>query len=283
MLKKLLMLSLALVLSFSLVAFVGCEEKLTQEEIDQIIANVASAEYDTISFDIDVPMSIKVVGGSDPGTMTVAVVGSGFMDMVNEAMQMTMEMEMDIPGEGYEDIDAEIYVVEGWMYTGANILGDEYWMKMALTEPMWQQQDQVKPYVELLATAIDIKDKGTEIVNGVECYVFEVEPDMDALTELLGEETSGLLPADLSDLDMGEIYQELTVKEWLAKDSYLLRKVEIKLVMEMSPSDVGVTSDEFDKMTMEIEMTMRFYDYNQPVSIELPPEALDAEEMPLSY
>ena len=283
MLKKLLMLSLALVLSFSLVAFVGCEEKLTQEEIDQIIANVASAEYDTISFDIDVPMSIKVVGGSDPGTMTVAVVGSGFMDMVNEAMQMTMEMEMDIPGEGYEDIDAEIYVVEGWMYTGANILGDEYWMKMALTEPMWQQQDQVKPYVELLATAIDIKDKGTEIVNGVECYVFEVEPDMDALTELLGEETSGLLPADLSDLDLGEIYQELTVKEWLAKDSYLLRKVEIKLVMEMSPSDVGVTSDEFDKMTMEIEMTMRFYDYNQPVSIELPPEALDAEEMPLSY
>ena len=36
-LKKILLLSQALVLSFSLVAFVGCKEKLPQEEIDQII------------------------------------------------------------------------------------------------------------------------------------------------------------------------------------------------------------------------------------------------------
>jgi hypothetical protein len=34
---------------------------------------------------------------------------------------------------------------------------------------------------------------------------------------------------------------------------------------------------------MDVEVNMNFSDYNQPVSIELPPGALEAEEMPLSY
>jgi len=281
-LKKLLLLSLALVLSFSLVAFVGCGEKLPQEEIDQIIAGAGAASYDTVSFDMDIPMTIKATGGDDPGTMNVAMSGTGFIDIINQAMRMTMEVDMNIPGAGPQVINAEIYVLEGWMYTGMEIPGlDEQWVKMALTEEMWQQQDQVEQYVELLATAVDIDYKGTETVNGVECYVFEIEPDMDTLGDLMVEETSGLGIMDLSGLDLGELYQELSVKEWLAKDSYLLQRAEIELVMEIRPSDVGATSDDFEKMTMGIEMTMRFYDYDQPFTVVLPPEALAAEEVPI--
>jgi hypothetical protein len=51
--------------------------------------------------------------------------------------------------------------------------------------------------------------------------------------------------------------------------------------MEMSPADVGATSDDFDKVTMDIEMVMRFFEYNQPVSVVLPDEALNAEEFSL--
>jgi len=281
-LKKLLLLSLALVLSFTLVTFVGCGEKLPQEEIDQIIANVTSAEYDTVSFDMDVPMTIKVEGGSDPGTMTVAMSGTGAEDIVNRAMRMTMEMDMSVLGAGSQNISGEVYIVDGWMYTGMEIPDvTEQWMKMALTEAMWQQQDQVEQYVELLTTAIEIDYKGTETVNGVECYVFEIEPDMDTLNDLLVQETSGLGIMDLSGLDLAELYQELSVKEWLAKDSYLLQKTEVELVMEIRPADVGATGDDFDKMTIDINMTMRFYAYGQPFTVVLPPEALDAEEMSL--
>lgn len=281
-LKKLLLLSLALVLSFTLVTFVGCGGKLPQEEIDQIIANVTSAEYDTVSFDMDIPMTIKVEGGSDPSTMSVAMSGTGAIDIINQATRMTIGVEMNVPGAGSQDVNAEIYVLEGWMYTGMDIPGlGEEWAKMALTEPMWQQQDQVEQYVELLTTAVDIDYKGTETVNGVECYVFEIEPDMTTLNDLLVEETSGLGIMDLSGLDLAELYQELTVKEWLAKDSYLLQRAEVELVMEIRPADVGATSDDFDKVTIDIAMTMRFYAYDQPVSIVLPPEALDAEETPL--
>ncbi len=152
---------------------------------------------------------------------------------------------------------------------------------MELTEEVWQQQDQVEQYVELLATAVDIDYKGTETVNGVECYVFEIEPDMDTLGDLMVEETSGLGIMDLSGLDLGELYQELSVKEWLAKDSYLLQRAEVELVMEFRAGDVGATGDDFEKMTIDIEMTMRFYDYDQPFAVVLPPEALAAEEVPI--
>ncbi|GAH41192.1 unnamed protein product, partial [marine sediment metagenome] len=185
---------------------------------------------------------------------------TGFIDIINRAMRMTIGMEMNVPGAGPRDINAEIYVLEGWMYTGVDVpdMGEQ-WQKMELTEEMWQQQDQVGQYVELLATAVEVDYKGTETVNGVECYVFEIEPDMDNLTEILSQETSTLGLINLGGLDLGELYQELTVKEWLAKDSCLLQRVEIELVMEIRPSDVGATGDDFEKMTIDIEMTMRFY------------------------
>jgi len=50
--------------------------------------------------------------------------------------------------------------------------------------------------------------------------------------------------------------------------------------MRMRPEDVGATEADFDKMVMDMNIAMRSYDYNQPVSIVLPPEAADAPEMP---
>jgi len=283
-LKKLLLISLALVLSFSLVAFVGCKEKLPQEELDQIIAGALAASYDTVSFDMDVPMTIEATGGDDPGTMTMDMSSTGAIDIINRAMRMTIGVDMDVPGADSQYMDAEIYILDGWMYSGVEIPNlIEQWQKMALTEEMWQQQDQVGQYVELLATAVEVDYKGTETVNGVECYVFEIEPDMAMLADLVTQGTSVLGLMNLGGINLAELYQELTVKEWLAKDSYQLQRAEVEMVISMSPGDVGATSDDFDEMTIDINMTMRFYAYDQPFNVVLPPEALDAEEVPLSY
>jgi hypothetical protein len=277
--KKILLLSLALVLSFTLVTFVGCEE-LPQEEIDQIITNVTNAQFDTVSFDMEMPMTIKVVGGSEAGTMTMDVDGSGAMDLANEEMQMTMNMAMDIPEVGEQDMAAEVYIVGGWMYSMMDIpVIGEQWMKMEATEEIWQQQSQVEPLVEFLKTAVDIDYLGSKTVDGTECYLFEIVPDMEELGGLLSQETSGMGIMDFGQLDLSDLYKQLSVKEWIAKDSYLLMKVEVEMVLEMSASDVGGIAGDFDKMTVDVKMVERFYDYNEPVSIELPEEALEAEEM----
>jgi hypothetical protein len=284
-LKKILLLSLALVLSFSLVAFAGCES-LPQEEIDSIIDGALNADYDTVSFEMTMPMTVEVKGGDSPGTMTSDMGGNGVFDVVNQTMWLDMSIDIEIPDIGSQGITAEAYVLDGWMYVGVEVpdVGKQ-WMKMAMTEEIWQQQLEVENYVELMATAVEVKYKGTDTVNGVECYVFEVEPNMGVLSDLMITQTSGMGMGmvDLSGFDIGELYKELSVKEWVAKDSYLLQRAEIDMVMEMGPVEAGYSGGEFDKMTMDIGVVMRFFDYDQPVTIILPPEALDAEDVASLY
>ena len=96
--KIILALSLALVLSFVLV---GCKEVIPQDEIDRIIENVVNAQFDSVKMDLDMTVTVEIIGGPDAGEMLMWVDGVGVMDMVNQEMQMTMDVIMDIPGIGH--------------------------------------------------------------------------------------------------------------------------------------------------------------------------------------
>ena len=248
--------------------------------MDQIIAGVIATSYDTVSFDTEIPMTVEVDGGPNPGTIIVTSSGAGFMDMVNQTMRLTMYIDLSVPGTGSRDWETELYVVDGWIYSGVSVPDEgEEWLKMELASLTWQQQDQLGPYLALLTTTTGIDYKGTEVVNGVECYVLELEPDMDLLSALVADATASLAVMDLSALDLTELYEEISVREWLAKDSYLLQRVEVAVVLEIRPEDIGETGDDFDKLTIEVGMALRYYDYNQPFTVVLPPEALDAEDV----
>jgi hypothetical protein len=276
--KVILALSLALVLSL---AVVGCDQGLPQEEVDRIIENVANAQFDSVKMDMDMTINMKVVGGSDPGEMTMTGSGTGIVDMANRGMQMTMDMTMDIAEMGVQTIATEYYLVGEWMYTGFEIpeLGQQ-WMKTEATPGMWEQQSRVEQLIEFLKSAVEVKSLADQTVDGTDCYVFEVVPSIEALGELLSQQSSAMGGMDYSQLDLADLFEEMKVKEWIAKDSYQVLKTEVYLQMQMLPEDVGATEADFDKMVMDMNMTTRLYDYNQPVSIVLPPEALEAKEMP---
>ena len=70
----------------------------------------------------------------------------------------------------------------------------------------------------------------------------------------------------------------MSVREWVAKDDNFLQRTEVAVVLEVRPEDIGETGDDFDKLTIDVGMTMRYYDYNQPFTVVLPPEAINAEE-----
>jgi hypothetical protein len=279
--KKILILalSLALILSFTLV---GCGEGgLPQEEIDRIVANVTNAQFDTVKLDMDMSMTMKVVGGPETGEMTMVGDGTGVMDMANEEMQMAMNMTMDIPELGEQEMGTEVYLVGEWMYTKVDIpVVGEQWIKTQATEGMWEQQSQIEQQIEFLKTAVEIDYLGSEAVNGTDCYVLEAVPSVEVLGELLSQQTSGMGGMDFGQFNLADLFKEISVKEWIAKDSYQVMKTEVVMVMEMLPADIGATEADFEKMTMDMNMGMLFSDYNQPVSIDLPDEALDAEEMP---
>ena len=277
--KRILLLSLALILSFTLV---GCGEGgLTQEEIDQIIANVTTTQFDTVKLDMDMSMTMEVVGGSEPGKLTIVTDATSVVNNANREIQTAINMSMELPGQAEQDMAMEVYVVGAWIYSMVDIPEiSEQWMKMKLSEEMWQQQSQIDQQIEFLKTAVEIKSLPDEAVKGTDCYVFQVVPSMEALGELLSQQTSGMGGMDFGQFNLADLFKEMSVKEWIAKDSYRVMKTEVDMLMEMRPGDVGATEADFEKMIMDMNVGMSFYDYNQPVSITLPPEALDAPEMP---
>jgi hypothetical protein len=276
--KVILALSLALVLSL---AVIGCDQGLPQDEIDRIIENVTTAQFDSVSMDMDMTMNMEVVGGSDPGKMTMWGDGVGIMDMANRELQMTMDMSMDISELGVQTMVTKTYLVGEWMYTGVGIpdLG-EHWFKTEAMPGLWEQQNQLEQQIEFLKSAVEVKSLDDQTVDGTDCYVFEVVPSVEALGELLSQQSSAMGGMDFSKFNLADLFEEMRVKEWIARDSYQVLKTEVYVRMQMHPADVGATEDDFDKIVMDMDMTMRLYDYNQPVSIDLPDEALEAEEMP---
>lgn len=278
-LKRILLLSLALVLSATPVVFAGCAEEMTQEEIDQLVANAIATEYDTVKFEVVTPMTLESVSGSTEGVMTLDSDSVGEVDAVNEAVHMTMNVTYAMVDEGEEDIAVEIYIADGWMYDLTDIAGvGGEWLKAEVSGQTWQQQSPVEQQMELLRTAVSIKALESQTVDGIPCYVLEIEPDMAAVGALLAQETSGIGIMDFGGMDLSDLCEELSVKQWLAQDSYRLMKAEMAMVLKIDTDDVTSEDSDFDSMTVEMTMALTFYDYDQPVSITVPPEALAAEE-----
>ena len=287
--KKILVLSLALILSFTLV---GCAEGgltqaeggLTQEEIDQIVANAATAiaEIDTGKADLDMSMTMNMVGGAESVEMTAVGDGTGAVDKVDKEMHMIMNMDMDISGQGEQKYALEYYIVGGWMYMMMEIPGQgEQWTKTELAETydVWWLETGAEVQIKLLTTAIKVNYLGSEAVNGTDCYVFEVVPSMEVAGNLVSQQLQ-FLGMDLGQFNPADLLKEISAKQWIAKDSYLPMKAEVDALLEIHPEDVGATEDDFEKMTIDMNIGGRYYDYNQPVDITLPPEALNAPEMP---
>ena len=198
---------------------------------------------------------------------------------------MTGNVNIDIPGAGKQDISMGMYIVNGWMYMRIGLpQGGEQWMKMKLNNELWTAQNQLSQQIEFLKTAIEVTLLGSEKVDGVDCYVLQIKPNMEALTKWVlsqQQQQSGIGGIDLSKLDLAKLFKTISIKEWIAKDTYPPPvKAAMDVVLEMLPEDVGATAEDFEKMTMDMKGPVKYYDYNKPVTIELPQEALNAQEIP---
>lgn len=274
-----------LVLALMASLLVGCTDKeLSQEEIEQLVADVliANAEVDTVKFDVNILTTIDEIGGPKPGKATMVGDGTGAIDSANRKMQMIMNMTIDVPGQAKQDMPVEYYLVDGWMHIKVSIPEKgEKWMKMRMPEEMWETQSQIDQQIDLLETAKEVNFLGSEDVNGADCYVVEIVPSMEALGKLFSQiEMPSMEGVDLAELNLADLFKEMSIKEWIAKDSYLFMKSETHMLVEMRPGDFGATEEDFEKITADVNTEMEFYDYNGAVSIELPEEALEASETP---
>lgn len=243
-------------------------------------AIAADAELDTCQFDLDMTMDMRVtmMGETVEGTMTMDAEGA--IDELNEKMYMDMVMIMKMTGEPDTDMSMERYIVDDWMYMSMTVPGEPTgWTKAPMGVGDWEKQDIAYQQIDWLLDA-EVEFLRSETVDGTECYVLKVTPDLEklwALIQLVAGGDEELPPG----LDFGEMITDLSLEQWVAKDTYFTLKSTIDMTMTLSPETMGLPPElgEFE-MTYDIAMTVLIYDINEPVTIELPPEAEDAVEVP---
>ena len=269
-----------LVIALMASLLVGCADKeLTQEDIEQLVNDVlvANAEVETVKFDMNTTTKMEMIGGPQPEGATMVGEGTGAINSAKKEMQIIMDMDINVPGKEKQSQPMEAYLVDGWMHIKVSVEEKgAQWMKMQLPDEMWDSQSQVSQQIELLKTAKEVNFLGSEDVNGTDCYIVEIVPGTEALNKMLSQiQMPDIEGADLSQFNFADMIEEMSFKQWIAEDGYLIMKSETHVVMEINPEDVGASVEEFQKITADQSAVMVFYDYNEPVSIELPAEALD--------
>ncbi len=270
----------------------GCVEKEqvnTAEIKEMILASVD--QIDTYKFDIDMTQKMLIQNETTETEMTTVSTGEAAMDVTNKKMMMEMAMTMETPDkpempEEPMEMDMFIYLIDNAMYmkmdTGIPELPAQ-WTKMEMPEEYektWESQNQVDQQMELLnISAVELLED--ETVNGVDCYVLKITPDKDKYGELLSKQEgmSDLMQSlqQNDSFDMGKMIKEMSMKQWIAKDTKFPMKTEMQIKMVISSEDMIIPeAEEKFTMTSDQRTTIVFYDYNKPVAIELPKDAESA-------
>jgi len=244
--------------------------------MQEIVDGVTEAVDDirTCEFEMDMTMDVAAESDGDTVEMTIVIGGSGTLDLENRQMMMDTTTSIAMPGLEMET-GMELYLIGDMMYMFMEIPGMEsMWVKSEMPEGTWEEMNQVEPQIELLEVA-QVEVIGTERVRGIHCYVLEITPDMEQVWQLIVQqaELAGEMP-----LFTEEMFHSFSVKQWVAKDTYFLTRAEIDVVVELTPEAMGFPEEE-GVLTMDIAMDWLAYNYNQPVSIELPPEAEEAVDI----
>jgi hypothetical protein len=255
------------------------EEEASLPSAQEIIDGVINSSGNMKSHSFDSDFSLEIPNEAGIIEMSMAMVVSGAIDRENKEMSADGTLTALMPEEEIE-IGIEIYSVDDMMYFKSEMPEEEpTWEKGELSGEIWEFITGVllpiESHLDLLELA-DVSVIGSEKVNGVDCYVLELTPNLDDLWETARQQTPifELEMPTIAEQVLDEAFTNFSVKQWVAKDTYFLTKSEIEISMEMT-TEVKEAIGAEGMMTMDINSSFLAYDHNEPFSIVLPPMPID--------
>lgn len=289
--KKLLIPTSVLAMLFPIMSCVGATEELPTAEV--VAANTIQSmkKVDTYQFEVNVTIewTVDVHGSSSDENDTMVISSLGTVDNANRRLQAETEATlhtMTTDGRGGDDeASMETYVIGDNSYS--LIIKDTReqeeltltWEKESLPSDSWEDMSEIYSQVAILETG-EANHVSTEEIEGTSYYVLEIIPNMDMLLETVIQNTpqqwmnlSGYLTvfATGSGEGMEEVHENVSVKQWVDKETLYITKQEVVIDREIILDDFwgkGETS-----ITTYLTITTIIHNYNNQVNIELPAEA----------
>jgi len=196
--------------------------------------------------------------------MTMTSNANGAVDVLNN--KLMMDMSTTIPGS--TNMNMLYYIVEEVVFIKMDYFGSDQWMQMNFSDYniSWDTYDQMNMQIDLLDYG-EVERLDDEVINNIDCYVLKIIPDFEKLYEILMNQ-QGLSTGIPQDTYFSEMIDEFSLKIWISKDNNLIIKAYEHMSMDLNLFGYSYS--------MSLEMDIRFFEYNEPVLIELPAEAQDS-------
>jgi hypothetical protein len=284
LLKRTLLLTAVIIMAVSMV-LTGCAGK-DLAAID-VLSKTMTAMSKVTSYSTAITANVDMSSNSIAAqSLSIDITGSAVGDVLNKKSRTNMTMSMQIAGGTPQSGTADVYVIDGWVYTNDSLAGEGgSWTKVKINTTM--TGDQIAQLTELLKDSTTSTLDGSETVNGTDCYVLAINPDLAALWQWLSSQEGDLGSSlDLTQTDITKFIKDFGMKYWIAKSNFQIVKTEASMTMNMDDSsDDGSTttsatnidtSGDSSGVTMTMKMETTYSDYNKTVDIQLPAEAQNA-------
>ncbi|MCK6074806.1 DUF6612 family protein [Paenibacillus silvae] len=231
--------------------------------LDELLAKTGEATKALKSFttEANIDQQIKVDAGEQSQDQQVKT--SLKMDIIKDPMMIYQEMEMDMSGQKQ---NVKQYITSENIYSQ---VGDQ-WVSIPeaqtkeLIEQMKASMNPEKELDQFKKVKDDIK-----ITEEGDSYVLNADVSGDNVKEL----AKSVMEQNGSDAQMQALLDQMNIKSmkmkyWINKETSLLEKMDVAMVMEMEQSG--------QKMTMDMKMDTSFSNHDKVAEIKVPQEALDA-------
>ena len=256
-------------------------------------ATAAAGGVTTFKTSTNFSLAIEMAGRL-PSRRTLDIQGTGLIDTVSKKAQMASVsasvLAVTFPGvpasPSGAKVSVEIFIMDDWEYIKMTVPGVEPgWEKVKLPGDWSASANQLLEQLALLKTTTAVEMLPGENVDGVACYVVKVTPDIPALFNLFVAKAlaqtfapSGPGQNDaLTKINFAKSAKSVSLKYWVDKDSFMFQKVDAAITLEGNPEDFDDSPGTFDKMNQQWKLGIKFSDYNKPVNVKLPAEALQAK------
>lgn len=220
----------------------------------------------------------KSVDGSMDMDMTMGMAQSGVSMELDMNLQMDMKMTQNPDAyhlKGSMGMDFMGLNVDMEMYGEENKEGDKFTV-YSMTNGTWQKYEEEKSedVAETLANLDSFSAEGLELekdlveVNGKKAYKMTGTIEGEELGD------SGILDAvgeEMQDMDWSDVKAKISI--WIYKDSKLPAALQIQV------KDAPQTEDGAAAYLKSLNLKMEYKEYDKIDKIEVPKEALDAEEL----
>jgi len=261
-------------------------EDFNATELKQMMIDSAKV-LDTYRFTMNIEQKMDYINYSSNETNATKVEisshGEGAVNLSGRKLFVSTSNEVvpvsdpEMPSQTEE---SKTYIINDTMY----MLIQGNWTKLSLpnADLIWSQQNMVENQVAMMNSSV-VTLLGSEKLDGDDCYMIEVVPEMSTFSSLLSEQLGSSMPVAF--MNMSKLFNEsdLAWTAWITKDGHFVKKSDITMAMTLTPDILGLPVEVVGDFEMNIETkaTMAYADFNEDVSIELPEEALGASPLPL--